>query len=87
MASPYEPGPQSSVEFQRKLGYLMIGLAIGFVLLGLLKALKSTFAPPPATTAAQPSNPVGTSVPPVGGKALGGDPGQSSVKGPITEGK
>lgn len=62
MPSPYEPGRQSSIEFQRKLGYLMIGLAIGFVLLGLLKALKANFASP-TPTAAQPANPASTSVP------------------------
>ena len=68
MALPPDSGRQSSVEFQRKLGYLMIGLAIGFVLLGLLKAMKATFAPP-SPTATQPANPVGTSVPQGGGQS------------------
>lgn len=73
MASPYDPGRQSSTEFQRKLGYLMIGLAIGFVLLGLLRGLKATFAPP-RPTVAQPAHSVGTSVPPGAGQSPAANP-------------
>ena len=56
---PYDPAPRSSV--REKIGYYLLGLAIGCVLLGvLIVGRRGATRPPPAGAPAQTPAPTGS---------------------------